>query len=476
MRPLPAAGIRARRRRSRPRSTATWRPPPPPPRRAGCVALVSPHAGLHYSGPVAAHSYALLRGRAAISVVLVGPSHRAAFDGIALHARGAWETPLGGVPIDEELAAALLAADPMLFDDPAPHACEHSLEMQLPFLQRVLPELRIVPVLMGSPVARRGRRAGARARDGRGGPRRCCWWPRATSRTTSRRTSRAGSTRRWSRTCRRLDSEALMRRLETRDNVACGGGPIVAVLKAARALGADRGAVLRYADSGDVGRARQDATSSATWRPRCWPRSERAAGALGGGAARAAGGRAGGDRRAPRRPRARAAAGDGRPRGAARCLREPAPPAGPGAARLRRAAAARGPARRDRRPHGGVGRDRGRALRAGDAGRARRAHDRGLGAVAALADPGRAGRAGAPRPDGAVAASAAGVLLPQVPVDHGWERDVFLAQTCRKAGLAGRRLADARHRRSRASRRRSSRTRTWTVRSARRRPPRPPGR
>src|SRR5437762_7536790 len=74
------------------------------------VALISPHAGLRYSGPVAAHAYARLRGRRDLTVVLVGPSHRAHFEGVSVWARGAFATPLGEIPIDEDLAAALLAA------------------------------------------------------------------------------------------------------------------------------------------------------------------------------------------------------------------------------------------------------------------------------------------------------------------------------------------------------------------------------
>ncbi len=135
------------------------------------VALVSPHAGLHYSGPVAAHSYALLRAREGVSVVLVGPAHRAAFEGVAVHASGGWETPLGTAPIDDELAAALLAAEPLLFDDPAPHASEHSLEMQLP-----VPPARDAgradrPAADGHAVAGGGGRAGGRALQGREGTR-----------------------------------------------------------------------------------------------------------------------------------------------------------------------------------------------------------------------------------------------------------------------------------------------------------------
>jgi len=216
------------------------------------VALVSPHAGLHYSGPVAAHSYALLRAREGVSVVLVGPAHRAAFEGVAVHASGGWETPLGTAPIDDELAAALLAAEPLLFDDPAPHAAEHSLEMQLPFLQRVMPGVRIVPLLMGTQSREEtDALAGALSKAAKG---------RAVLMVASSDLSHYQPAPVASRLdsevveeVRRLDAEALMHRLETRDNVACGGGPMVAVLKAARALGADHCSVLRYADSGDVG-------------------------------------------------------------------------------------------------------------------------------------------------------------------------------------------------------------------------------
>ena len=224
------------------------------------VALVSPHAGLRYSGPVAAHGYALLRARATEpvragggqSVVLVGPSHRAAFDGVALHARGGWETPLGRAPIDEELAQALLDADPVVFDDPDVHREEHSLEMQMPFLQRILPGLRIVPMLMGTQSREEVlslAEALAKALAGRGALLVASsdlshYQPAAVAnRTDAEVVGQVG----------RFDEEALMARLEKHHNVACGGGPVVAVMRAARALGADRATVLKYGDSGDVG-------------------------------------------------------------------------------------------------------------------------------------------------------------------------------------------------------------------------------
>src|SRR5262245_26776130 len=96
------------------------------------VAIISPHAGLMYSGPVAAHAYRLLRGRAFDVAVLVGPSHFIGFDGVAAVSSGGFETPFGVAPIDETCAADLSAATPLIREHPAAHAREHSLEMQLP--------------------------------------------------------------------------------------------------------------------------------------------------------------------------------------------------------------------------------------------------------------------------------------------------------------------------------------------------------
>src|ERR1051326_425509 len=78
------------------------------------VALVAPHAGLMYSGPVAAHAYRLLRGRTFDVAVLVGPSHYVAFDGVALPGASGFETPFGVAPIDEDLTAFLLESSPVV--------------------------------------------------------------------------------------------------------------------------------------------------------------------------------------------------------------------------------------------------------------------------------------------------------------------------------------------------------------------------
>jgi MEMO1 family protein len=216
------------------------------------VALVSPHAGLRYSGAVAAHAYALLRGRTDLTVVMIGPSHRLAFDGVSVYARGAFATPLGEIPIDEPAAEALLQAGEGMSDEEGPHRAEHSLEMQLPFLQRIVPGLRLVPLLMG----RQSRLevdsladALARALAGRdvllvASSDLSHYHPAPLANELDALVVGDVDA---------FDPERLMDRLEAAPGHACGGGPMVAVLKAARTLGATRATVLRYADSGDAG-------------------------------------------------------------------------------------------------------------------------------------------------------------------------------------------------------------------------------
>jgi hypothetical protein len=217
------------------------------------VALISPHAGFRYSGPVAAHAYALLRGRRDLTVVLVGPSHRMAFDGVSVYARGAFATPLGEVPIDEPVADAVLrAGDGVVLDEPRPHRDEHSLEMQLPFLQRLVPGLRLVPLLMGTQA--RGEvdalaRALAAALAGRdallvASSDLSHYHPATVANELDARVVAD---------VERYDPDGLMARLESFHGHACGGGPMVAVMRAARARGATRATILRYGDSGDAG-------------------------------------------------------------------------------------------------------------------------------------------------------------------------------------------------------------------------------
>ena len=111
-------------------------------------AIIAPHAGIMFSGPVGAYAYQALAGRDFDVAVLVGPSHFVPFDGAALWPDGAFETPLGPARIDEEGARAM-SASAVVQPLPSAHRREHSLEMQLPFLKRVLPDVPIVPLLIG---------------------------------------------------------------------------------------------------------------------------------------------------------------------------------------------------------------------------------------------------------------------------------------------------------------------------------------
>jgi MEMO1 family protein len=114
-------------------------------------ALIVPHAGYVYSGPVAAEAFASLRTETqhASRVVLIGPAHRMLIQGIAVSSAGAFVTPLGKIPLDTA-AIAEIANFPSVVVDDEPHADEHALEVELPFLQTVLGSIRIVPLLVGS--------------------------------------------------------------------------------------------------------------------------------------------------------------------------------------------------------------------------------------------------------------------------------------------------------------------------------------
>ncbi|MBI3265345.1 MAG: AmmeMemoRadiSam system protein B [Acidobacteria bacterium] len=215
------------------------------------VALVAPHAGLIYSGPVAAHAYRQLRGRAVDVAVIVGPSHFVAFDGVSVYRAGGFETPLGIAVIDDECAAALIETTPLVGEHPAAHAREHSLEMQLPFLQHVAPRTKIVPLVMGWQTAETARGLG----DALGGVLRGRKALLIASTDLSHYHDAATAARLDAVVVdhvSRFDADGLQRALDARPEHACGGGPTVAVMRAARHLGARDAVVLKYADSGDV--------------------------------------------------------------------------------------------------------------------------------------------------------------------------------------------------------------------------------
>jgi AmmeMemoRadiSam system protein B len=215
-------------------------------------AIVSPHAGLRYSGHVAACSYRALGSSAREAVVLVGPSHYEAFRGCAMLRRGALQSPWGELPIAEGLADALGERTGLVSQAfEAIHAREHSLELQLPFLARVLPEVPIIPILMGEQTRAVAVALGDAMAEAFAG--RDVVYVASSDlshyqdATTAQRMDRVVLD-----ALDAMDADRLMAALEREPHHACGGGPMVAVLRAARRVGATTGGVLKYADSGDV--------------------------------------------------------------------------------------------------------------------------------------------------------------------------------------------------------------------------------
>jgi MEMO1 family protein len=215
------------------------------------VALVAPHAGLMYSGPVAAHAYRLLRDRTFDVAVLVGPSHFVGFSGVAVHARGGFETPFGIARVDEACAEALMRATPVVREHPPAHAREHSLEMQLPFVQHLAPATAIVPLVMGYQTAETARALGDALGDVLRGRRALVI--ASTDLSHYHDAATAALLDRVVIDCvARFDADGLQAALDDRPEHACGGGPTVAVMRAATHLGARGAVVLGYGDSGDV--------------------------------------------------------------------------------------------------------------------------------------------------------------------------------------------------------------------------------
>lgn len=221
------------------------------------VALIVPHAGLMYSGPVAAFAYAALEGRRFDVAVLVGPSHYLAFDGVAVWPDGSFETPLGPLAIDERGARRLLETSPRVRAFPSAHLREHSLEMQLPFLKRTAPDVPLVPLVMGDQSCAAAAELGDALAAAFAG-RRALF---VASTDLSHFFDADTANRLDAHTAdlvERFDVEGLAASYERHPEhergrfVMCGGGAALAVMRAARQTGADAAHVLRRAHSGDV--------------------------------------------------------------------------------------------------------------------------------------------------------------------------------------------------------------------------------
>lgn len=216
------------------------------------IGLLVPHAGYMYSGQVAAYAYKLIEGKNFDSVVVIAPSHRVDFKGASIYDRGAYRTPLGLAPIDVELAKKMMERWNGIRYLPEAHGQEHSLEVQIPFLQIVLKSFKLIPIVMEP------------------------YWSRETCQSLGQAIADTikgknillvASTdlshfHAYEKAVQldkivlqhldRFDVDGLNRDLKEGRCEACGGGPVITMMLAAKALGATQGRTLKYLNSGDV--------------------------------------------------------------------------------------------------------------------------------------------------------------------------------------------------------------------------------
>jgi len=220
-------------------------------RKRVAIGVISPHAGYVYSGGVAGKSFAPLQ--IPPEVVILGPNHHGVGRPVAVYHRGGWQTPLGTVPIAETLADAILAACPLAAADVVAHRAEHSLEVQVPFLQRLADRLAIVPICIGRVPLEQLLALGdglAAALSGLD--------PRPLIVASSDMThyeSGEEARRKDSLALERvlaLDPEGLYRTVRDHHISMCGVLPAVVMLRAAKALGATGAELVAYANSGEV--------------------------------------------------------------------------------------------------------------------------------------------------------------------------------------------------------------------------------
>ncbi len=221
------------------------------PERVAAKGIVVPHAGYVYSGGVAGEVYS--RVKIPARHLIFCPNHSGAGPDAALMGEGSWRMPWGDAPIDEELAARLSGASPLLREDSAAHREEHSLEVQLPFLHRFRPGFRFVPVALGNLSLAECRALGestARVLRGEEDPVLLIassdmshYLPDGTAREKDRKAIDAMLA---------LDPESLYRVVRSERISMCGVIPATVLLFAVRALGAESALLVRYATSGDV--------------------------------------------------------------------------------------------------------------------------------------------------------------------------------------------------------------------------------
>jgi AmmeMemoRadiSam system protein B len=235
---------------------------------AQIVGGVVPHAGWTYSGAVAARTFAAIAGqRRPGTIVVFGATHRSMKCDAAVFGRGAWQTPLGTIEIDERLAARLSADCPLIADDPYAHEEEHSIEVQVPFIQHFFPRSRLVPVLVmpRSAAVEIGRAAARVMRDSQAdavfiGSTDLTHYGPGYGMTShgagaeGLRWARDENDRRMIDLLLSMKAESVVAEARSHQN-ACGGGAIAACVAACREAGAIEGCLLQHTTSAEVAAA-----------------------------------------------------------------------------------------------------------------------------------------------------------------------------------------------------------------------------
>jgi AmmeMemoRadiSam system protein B/AmmeMemoRadiSam system protein A len=237
----------------------------PPPIHDPILAVVAPHAGYQYTGPVVAYTYAELKGRKFSRVVVIAPTHYVPFDFTSIYDGDAYATPLGTVQIDKTFARQLVKLSPTIQlsgmgHDITPAGAEHSIEVQLPWLQRVLGNFQLVPIVMGDQSYESSRALGVALAKLIQDKKTVGSTLILASSDLSHFLTYDEAETMDHKTLNALaawDYFSMSRNFQTRVWEACGGAPIVAAMIAAERMGANQAKVLKYGNSGDTSDNRQ---------------------------------------------------------------------------------------------------------------------------------------------------------------------------------------------------------------------------
>jgi hypothetical protein len=215
-------------------------------------AIISPHAGYQFSGPVAAYGFKLAESPNIKTVIVIGFSHRSHYDGISVYAKGNWRTPLGEVPIDERLAAKLVSSNSRIRFEPSVFREENSVEMQIPFVQTVFRDAEILPIAFGTQNYGDAELLAQALADALK-ERQDCLIVASTDLSHYHPYEEANSIdKRLIATLETMKARALFDEANVGLCELCGLMPVTATLLAAEKLGFNKIKILKYANSGDA--------------------------------------------------------------------------------------------------------------------------------------------------------------------------------------------------------------------------------